>query len=131
MIALVFGLIAHRTDESRSALILQWENGEEIGGVQRDVEFAVHRWSARQDVGNVEEVVVRSTWKADFQHSPHRRISAVASCEVSRRARLDAAVWSFQARKHIFAAVLEAREFRPALDLHPVRGQTIEQQAFV
>jgi hypothetical protein len=46
----------------------QREHGEEVRAVERDVDIAVHHGSVRFDIGNVEEVLVRSARKPDRQH---------------------------------------------------------------
>ena len=130
-LVLVFGFLADRPDETRTPLGLQRKNGEKIGRVQGDVHLAVHRRSVRLHVGDIEEVGVRAARKTDLQRLPHGGMGAVAPGNVGRLARLRGSIRPFQSREHMTGRLLEAEEFRPALDLDAEFGQAIDQQTLV
>ena len=127
----VFGLLPHGADEPRAPLALQREDGEEIGAVQRDVELAVHRLSARLHVGDVEEMRVHAAGKTDPHRLAHGGMRAVAPGHVGRRARLFGAIPPLQTRAHTIGRFLETQKLRLALDVDAGVRQAIDQQALV
>ena len=78
VLVLLSGVRAHGADEPRVPLLLQRKDGEKIGRVQGDVQLAVHRRSARFDVGDVEQVVVGAAGEADLQ-APRARLECAPS----------------------------------------------------
>ena len=126
-----FGFIPHCADEPRTPVALQWEHREEIGSVQRDVQFAVQRRSACLDVGDVEQMFIRAARKADLQRLAHGGMGSVAPGNVRRLARFHFPIRPLQTGEHTIRSILEAQKLRWALDPHAGVGQAIDQQTFV
>src|SRR5205085_4905329 len=84
----------------------------EIALVDRHVELTVDHRTARLDVGDVEQMLVRSAREGDAEVLADGRARAVAAGE-----ECGAAGRSLQLRLYAIARLLEAEELHPALHL--------------
>ena len=113
MLVVLRRIVAHRTDQPRSAGVLQREHREEVGVIEVDVQFAVHRGSGGLDIRNIEQMVVGSArgirCRAPLAPGSgrHRSRRDTHNCRFPR------APGFAQGRANFAAAILEIRQVLP------------------
>src|SRR5262245_9384190 len=70
-LALCQVLIAHGADQPNASIIFERKESQKIAPVQPDMYLAVHQSACRLDIGDVENVLVSPTGKADIQSLAH------------------------------------------------------------
>src|SRR6202161_218048 len=77
-------VVAKRTDQTRSARLLQREHSEKVRLIEVDVQFGVHGQAGGLDVRNIEKVVVGSPGESRAKHLPDPRAGAIAAGEICK-----------------------------------------------
>jgi len=113
----VFSFIAHRPHKSSTPRAIQREHRNKIGPVQRNMQFAVHRFSAGIHVSDIEDMRVSPTRKANTQRTAHRRACSIAARNVSSLACFLSTIRLLQAREHSTICIFEMQQFRVAFDV--------------
>src|SRR6185437_1013231 len=132
----LFGLfVANGADKTDAAVVVQREDGEEVGVVESDVEFAIGDAAGRSDVCDVEEVAVLAAGEADVEPLPHDGAGAVAAGEEAAAANLPGAVGQAQAGGDGFVGCVgglgEGEKFGRAFDRNSKLGEVADEQRLV
>src|SRR5580700_9292635 len=130
MLVILRHVIAHRTDQTRSAALLQREHREKVRIIEVDVQFAIHGRSGSLDIRNKEQMVVGSTGESRAEDLSHPGAGAVAAGEI-RKGRYFLDLRLAQGRVNFAAAILEIGEFRLTLDFYAERTEALDQQRFM
>src|ERR1700759_4000337 len=124
----MFGpLITYGADESHATLALQWEDCQEIGFVQIDVDLAIDGRAGGFRVSYIEDLVVGSTWKSRAGGLANHRACAVTSCDV-RRFYCFVAFGTAQLRDDTVTCVSESKQLNRSLDADAKRLQALDEQ---
>jgi hypothetical protein len=59
LIVLMFCFVADRADKPSTVLAFEWEGEQKIAGIEREMQLAVHRRSARLHVCDIGEMCIR------------------------------------------------------------------------
>ena len=125
------GSVLHRADEARVPCTLHREDRQKVRGIERDVQFMVHRRTAADRVGDIEHVLVCATRKASIQYVAHARARAVAADEVRGLAALLRSVGLLQPRDYAVAAIFESGQLDGTLDRHAECRKPLDQEPLV
>src|ERR1700746_3437002 len=93
--------------------------------------LAVRCRSARFYVGDIKQVGIRATGKADFERLAYSGMRAIAARQVGGLAHFQLSAGPLQAREHTIARVIEVEQLRATLDLDAELGEPIDQQLLV
>ena len=124
-------LVANGSDETSPAFAGQREDGEEIGLVEIDVQFAVDRGTGSIDVGDVEELPIGPAAKAGAERFAHPRVRTVAAGDVGCLAVLFMPIRPAKAGGDAIALVGEAYQLRSTLYCDAELLQPLDQQPLV
>ena len=137
--SLSFGLlgliVANGAYEADATVVVEGEDGEEVGVVEGDVELAIGDRAARLDVGDVEEVRVLAAREADVERLTDDGAGAVAASEEGAAAGLLGAVSEAEEGGDGGAGVSgrfgEGEEFGGAFDRDAECGEMPDEERFV
>lgn len=102
-------------------------DGQKIGFVQIDMQFAVERWAGGFDIGNIEYLSIGAPGKAGGHRLTSDRVSAVAAGDVGCFAALLAAARTAQPSDDTVAFIAAIDEFGPTLNRNVHSGQACDQ----
>src|SRR5262249_18554963 len=115
-------------DQAGSSLPSQRKHRQEIGLVEIDVELTVDRRASRLDIGDIEDLPIRTSREACADRVAHNRVGPITAGDVARLAGFLPAIWAAQAGNDPLALLREAGQFGLALDRNPERLQPLDQQ---
>src|SRR5262249_4059525 len=124
-------LALNSADEPRTPVALQRKDREKFSLIERAIQLAIHRASARLDIGYIEYVRVRAAWKSDLQGIAHGRVCAIAASDEGCHNSLLRPVRSLQARHHPPVLLFETDQLYWTLHLETQGPETIDQKALM
>src|SRR5689334_6182232 len=124
-------LVAHGSDQPDMSAVREREDGEKIGIVEIDMQFAVRCRTGGVDISDIEQLPVGPTGEAAADDVADARAGAVAADDIACFAVLLIAIRTAQACQNAVAAIDEIQQLGLAFDLDTQLRQPLDQQSLM
>jgi hypothetical protein len=121
-------LIADGADEPGACSRLHREHHQEVGLVEIDVHFTIHRRAAAPNIGHVEDLPIGSAWEIGANNIAHGGTGTITASDKERLAHLRRAVCSPIARAHMRPVIGEFEQLGVPLDRDAKRREAFDEQ---
>lgn len=127
-LALMQAHVTDRADQPSAPGSRQRKDGQEIGFVQIDMQFAIDGRAAPLDIGDIENVVIGAAGKADPESLANGRTGAIATSKIAGLTGFLAAIGFAQPGRDPCSIIAERQQFGLAFDHDTEGAQPFDQQ---